>query len=304
VGAVGRRWSRNRWWAGAIAATMAAATFVAPAAAESAEPLAVPASMASLGDSITRGFNACGWFFDCTSRSWSTGANDGVTSHYERLQGIDPTMSSRSNLARSGAKVNELPAQAQAAVDRAAGYVTVLIGANDACTSSEDTMTSVADFQVSVTAALDILAASPTPPAVLVASIPDVHRLWEVGKDSSSARTAWSTYQICQSMLANPTSTADADVERRARVRQRVADYNGVLAATCAQHDFCTDDGQAVFAYPFERSHLSTWDYFHPNSSGQNVLAEVTWAAGFEWASPAPGSGGGNGGGKGGGPKR
>jgi lysophospholipase L1-like esterase len=272
-----------------------------PTVAAADEPLAVPTSMASLGDSITRGFNTCGWFYDCTSRSWSTGADDGVDSHFERLRAIDPAMSSRSNLARTGAKVAELPGQAQGAVDREVGYVTVLIGANDACTSSEDTMTSVADFQASVTAAFDVLAGAATPPHVLVASIPDIHRLWEVGKDSSSARTAWSTYSICQSMLANPRSMDDADVERRARVRQRVVDFNAVLADVCGQHAFCTDDGEAVFSFPFERSHLSTWDYFHPNTSGQNVLAEVSWVAGFDWAEPAPGNGGGNGGGRGGG---
>jgi lysophospholipase L1-like esterase len=285
----------------ALTALAMVAVVGVPTGAAADEPLAVPTSMASLGDSITRGFNTCGWFFDCTSRSWTTGADDGVDSHFERLRAIDPAMSSRSNLARTGAKVAELPGQAQGAVDREAGYVTVLIGANDACTSSEDTMTSVADFEASVTAAFDVLAGAATPPHVLVASIPDIHRLWEVGKDSSSARTAWSSYGICQSMLANPRSMDDADVERRARVRQRVVDFNAVLADVCGQHAFCTDDGQAVFSFPFERSHLSTWDYFHPNTSGQNVLAEVSWAAGFDWAAPAPGNGGGRGGGNGGG---
>jgi lysophospholipase L1-like esterase len=309
VGETTQRWSRNRWWVGAIAiAAAAAATLAAPTPAEAAEPRPVPTSMASLGDSITRGFNTCGWFFDCTSRSWSTGGGDGVTSHFERLQAIDPAMSSRVNLARSGARISELPSQAQGAVDRGVGYVTVLLGANDACTSSEATMTSVTEFETSVTAAFDILAGASTPPAVLAASIPDIQRLWEVGKDSSSARTAWSAYGICQSMLANPTSTADADVERRARVRQRVIDFNTVIADVCAQHAFCTDDGQAVFEFPFERSQLSTWDYFHPNTSGQNVLAEVTWTAGFDWTAAGSGddggNGGGNGGGKGGGKKK
>lgn len=281
---------------------VALATVTVPSGAAAQEARPVPSSMASLGDSITRGFNACGWFFDCTSRSWSTGADDGVDSHYERLQAIDPTMSSRSNLARSGAKVAELPAQARGAVDRGVGYVTILMGANDACTSSESTMTSVADFEAAVTATFTTLAAAAEPPQVLVSSIPDVHRLWEVGKDSSSARAAWATYDICQSMLANPTSTADADVQRRARVRQRVIDFNAVYASVCAAHAFCRYDGDAVFGYPFERSHLSSWDYFHPNTSGQNVLAEVTWTAGFDWAAPTKGNG--KGGGKGGGPKK
>jgi lysophospholipase L1-like esterase len=285
---------------GIMISVVAMVAMGAPTVAAAEEPIPVPSSMASLGDSITRGFNACGFFFDCTSRSWSTGANDGVTSHYERLQAIDPNMSSRSNLARTGAKVAELPAQAQNAVDRAAGYVTVLMGANDACTSSEATMTSVADFRASVTATFNNFAAASAPPHVLVTSIPDIHRLWEIGKDSSSARTAWSSYNICQSMLANPTSTADADVQRRARVRQRVVDYNAVYADVCAAHAFCTYDGGAVFAYPFRLSQMSGWDYFHPNTSGQNVLAEVSWNNGFDWATPTKsgGTGGGNGGGK------
>jgi hypothetical protein len=45
---------------------------------------------------------------------------------------------------------------------------------------------------------------------------------------------------------------------------------------------------------------MSGWDYFHPNTSGQNVLAEVSWNNGFDWATPTKsgGTGGGNGGGK------
>src|SRR5687768_10232023 len=40
-----------------------------------------PTKMAALGDSITRGFNACGWYVDCPSRSWSTGSYSTVNSH-------------------------------------------------------------------------------------------------------------------------------------------------------------------------------------------------------------------------------
>jgi hypothetical protein len=30
-------------------------------------------------------------------------------------------------------------------------------------------------------------------------------------------------------------------------------------------------------------SQVSSWDYFHPNTSGQQVLASVSYAAGFGW---------------------
>lgn len=60
-------------------------------------------------------------------------------------------------------------------------------------------------------------------------------------------------------------------------------DYNTALAQVCATHVTCRFDGNAVFSYPFALSHVSTWDYFHPSTSGQRVLAEVTHAAGFGW---------------------
>jgi hypothetical protein len=112
-----------------------------------------------------------------------------------------------------------------------------------------------------------------------VSSIPDVKRLWEVGRNSSSARAAWSAFSICQSMLADPRSTDPSDADRRDRVRQRVSDFNAVLARVCAEQARCRYDGGAVFAYPFALSHLSTWDYFHPNTSGQRLLAEITYTA-------------------------
>ncbi|HEU4425904.1 MAG TPA: SGNH/GDSL hydrolase family protein [Pilimelia sp.] len=246
---------------------------------------AAPSTMASLGDSITRGFNACGFYFDCTSRSFSTGTTSSVNSHYLRIRAVNPQLDGRNyNEARSGARAADLPGQAGAAVSRGAQYVTVLIGANDACTSTEATMTPVATFRGHIDTALDRLKAGLPTAQVLVVSIPDVRRLWDVGRVNGSARMAWSLFRICQSMLANPTSTAQADVDRRARVRQRVIDYNTQLAQACAAYGpNCRFDGNAVFGYPFVLSQVSTWDYFHPNTTGQTVLASITYAAGFGW---------------------
>ncbi|HEX6247355.1 MAG TPA: SGNH/GDSL hydrolase family protein [Nocardioidaceae bacterium] len=259
--------------------------FTAAVPAQAAKPprpggTSYPSSMASLGDSITRGFNAAGWYSDAPERSWSTGTYASVNSHYSRLLTKNKRMKAYNN-ARSGAKMAELPGQAATAVSQGAQYVTVLMGANDACTSSEGTMTSVESFRTSFSSAMTTLAGAAKPPQVLVTSIPDVYRLYEVGKTSSSARSAWSTFGICQSMLANPTSTDEADEARRQRVRQQVVDYNAVMTDVCADYSFCKDDGGVVFSYPFTLSQLSTWDYFHPNTAGQAVLAAETWKAGF-----------------------
>jgi lysophospholipase L1-like esterase len=242
----------------------------------------VPSSMTALGDSITRAFNACGWFFDCTQRSWATGTESAVNSHYLRLLAKNAGIKDKNyNDATSGAKIADLPGQATTAARRGVEYVTVLMGANDACTSDETSMTSVEDFRASAQTALDTLRTKLPDAKVLVGSIPDIKRLWFVGKDSSAARNAWASYNICQSMLVNPLSTDPVDEDRRNRVRQRVIDFNTVLAEICAQNANCKHDGYDGFEYPFELSHLSTWDYFHPNTSGQAVIAEVSWNAGF-----------------------
>jgi lysophospholipase L1-like esterase len=265
-----------------VVGALAALAVPAPAAADPGPP---PSSMASLGDSITRGFNACGWYVDCTSRSFSTGSSTSVNSHYLRIRAVNPAINGRNfNDARSGARAADMAGQAQTAVTQGVGYVTMLIGANDACTSSESSMTSVATFRSQIDAALSRLKSGLPNARVFVMSIPDIRRLWEVGRTSSSARTAWSLFGICQSMLANPTSTAQADVDRRARVRQRVVDFNTQLAQACAAYGSnCAFDNNAVFSYPFVLSQVSSWDYFHPNTSGQTVLASVTYAAGFNW---------------------
>lgn len=245
----------------------------------------IPSSMSSLGDSITRGFNACGWYVDCADRSWSTGGYASVNSHYLRIRAKNSVINGRNyNDARSGAKMTDLNGQAQAAVNRGVQYVTILMGANDACTSSESTMTPVATYRAQLDAALATLKSGLPNAAVFVASVPDVKRLWFIGKDSSSARNAWSSFGICQSMLANPQSTAQADVDRRNRVQQRVIDFNTQLAQACTAYGAnCNFDDNAVFNYPFVLSQVSTWDYFHPNTSGQQVLASVSYPAGFNW---------------------
>lgn len=260
-----------------IAALAAALAGAAPAAAPP-----VPSSMSSLGDSITRGFNACGWYVDCPSRAWSTGGS--VNSHYTRIQALQPAITGRNfNDARTGATMADLNGQAQTAVARGVQYVTVLVGANDACRSTEASMTPVATFETRFREAMTTLTTGLPGAAVFVSSIPDLKRLWEIGRSSFAARTAWSLFDICQSMLARPTSTAQADVERRDRVRARVVAYNEVLARVCGEQPACRFDGNAVFSFPFSLSHVSGWDYFHPNTNGQQMLAQVTYAAGFGW---------------------
>lgn len=249
------------------------------------DPGSAPATMASLGDSITRGFNSCGWYVDCPARSWATGDHDGLNSHYQRIHTKNPEIAGKNiNVAATGATSFSLPEQARLATKSDAQYVTILIGANDACRASEDQMTSAAVYRANVDAALSVINANAPQAKVFVSSVPDVKRLWAVAKDSFKARMAWAALAICKSLLANPASTAPADEQRRDRVRQRVVDFNTQLEQACTDYgDRCVFDNNAVFNTQFTLDQVSGWDYFHPNVGGQKRLADVTYRAGFGW---------------------
>jgi hypothetical protein len=81
---------------------------------------------------------------------------------------------------------------------------------------------------------------------------------------------------------------AQADVDRRARVNQRVIDYNTQLAEVCATDIHCKFDNNAVFNTAFVPSDVTTRDYFHPSIAGQAKVANTSYAAGFDFADAIP----------------
>jgi lysophospholipase L1-like esterase len=265
-----------------IGLALVAALVVALLAPAAGSAASYPRTIVSTGDSITRAYNT-GFipYTDNTAASWATGSDTRVLSHRQRLQALAPSGKVTAfNDARSGAKMADLNGQMSAAVSQGAQYVTVLMGANDVCTSSEGSMTTVANFLAQFTTAMNTVTTGAPNAVVYVVSIPNIFHLWEVYKDSFVARTVWDTFDVCQSMLANPGSTAQADRDRRARVSQRNAEFNAVLESVCAAYRQCHFDGYAVFETSFARSDVTTRDYFHPSISGQAKLAAVSWAAG------------------------
>src|SRR5918996_861899 len=239
-----------------------------------AKPL--PDRMSVIGDSISQATNTCCWYGNHPGSSWSTGGRswDGVRSHYERIRGVNPQIRGNNhNASRAGARMVHAAAQAAGAVEQGAEYVTILMGANDACTSSPSTMTSVEDFRAQLDAAMQTLQTGVPHAHVFISSIPNVYHLWEIYRGSSIARFVWKSARICQSMLAATNTEED-----RQAVLERVRQFNDVLAEVCGLHSRCRFDNYEVFNYRFERKHVSKLDFFHPSLSGQQVLASITWA--------------------------
>jgi len=273
---------------GILAALLLSGLPPSAAAADTALPL--PATMAAVGDSITQAASTGGTLgTDAPQNSWSTGTNSTVNSHYLRLLALGaPINQQNHNLSVSGAKVAGLNAQMQNVVGLRPDYLTVLIGGNDLCTSTVAEMTSVTDFRAQLLAAMTTLTAGSPNTNVYVVSIPDAYQLWNLFEGDFWARFIWSVGSICQSLLANPTSTQQADVQRRQQVRQRNIDYNTQLAEVCAIFaSHCRFDNNVVFNTQFVKSDVSG-DYFHPSVAGQAKLASVSWSAGYTWATPPP----------------
>jgi lysophospholipase L1-like esterase len=202
---------------------------------------------------------------------------------------MNPAISGHSyNDAVTGSKMADLNGQMASVNGQHVDYVTVLIGANDACTPTEAAMTPAATFRAQFQTALNTLSTSSPDTRVLVVSVPNIENLWAILHDNSNARAVWSGLSICQSMLVNPQSMAQADVDRRARVNQRAIDYNTQLAEVCATDIHCKFDNNAVFNTAFVPSDITTRDYFHPSIAGQAKVANASYAAGFDFADATP----------------
>jgi lysophospholipase L1-like esterase len=271
----------RRRLASALAATAALVTAAAAAtttAHASSPPL--PNSIAAIGDSISQAYDVCCSYGDHPANSWTTGysSTDGVSSHYERILAANSAISGHYfDDAVSGAKAADTATQASSAVSQAAQYVTILIGANDVCTSTIAGMTPTATFQSQFQSTMSTLESGlPAGAHIFVSSIPNVYQLWQVLHTNSSAEFVWSAAQICQSML-NRNNT---ETQRQQVLSQEEAD-NTVLQQVCQQYANCLWDNLATFNTAFTASEVSTLDYFHPNLSGQAALASESWAASY-----------------------
>lgn len=273
---------RNRTRAGTFVVALMAAGLIAALTAQGAMAV-YPSSIAATGDSITRAFNTCRTpFTDCPANSWATGTEVGVNSFYLRIvAGNERARGNLFNDARSGARMSNLPEQVTTAIGQRVDYIVIEMGANDVCTSSEETMTSVASFTSNFERAIGELRTRLPGARISVGSIPNVYQLWSLLNGNRSATETWRTLRICQSMLRNATSRSREDEERRLRVQRREVEFNTALETVCATYEQCKFDRNTGYNYRFEAGEVSTNDYFHPSVRGQTTIASIEW--GVTW---------------------
>lgn len=253
------------------------ASAAAAAPSQAAPPL--PNSIASTGDSITRGFDIDAFHLlrDSPEFSWTTGADPHVDSQYHRLLALHPAIAGHAhNDARTGATMAALDGQLAQAASQHADYVTVLMGANDLCTHTAAQMTPTDTFRAQFSHAMKRFSQADPHALVFVSSIPNLRQLWTVLHTNTAARATWRLFGICQSMLAEHNTDRD-----RAAVDAREQADNTVLAEVCASVANCRFDNLATYHLRFAKQDVSSGDFFHPSKRGQRTLAATTWQAGF-----------------------
>lgn len=278
-----------------------------------------PNSVAVLGDSISvaTGISVIPSATQPAS-SWATGTNASVNSVYSRLLAINPAISGNNyNQASNGRRMNDISNQANA-MPANTRLVLVQLGGNDLCRDTVAQMPSVSEYRAWFAAGLDAIANRSPNAITMVSSVPDIWNLWflrgapnppnpQPSSRRSGAYLFWDTLAVvpCQSLVTNPGSMDQADIDRRAAVRQRNIDYNQALFEECSARLRCRTDSFVTFEFSSNRNSLwgdilppaqwefvdddiSTVDHFHPSLSGQTKLARASWESGWDYTDNQP----------------
>ena len=109
-------------------------------------------------------------------------------------------------------------------------------------------------------------------------SVPDLLRLWSEGRKNPLGKQVWKL-GICGSMLHDPddlTMKADRAAQEGAGAGDGLQRGAG---GRVRQGPALPLRRGAVFDYRFTGRQLSTWDWFHPGTRGQQELASLAFRA-------------------------
>ncbi len=231
-------------------------------------------TMGALGDSISGAMDATDWG-DNPEYSWTTGSDDEVNSHAHRLSALGYEVNAF-NEAVSGAKAEHLKAQVDLLKNQGNfDYVTMQIGANDACSWSQDHTAELNHFKTHVAEALQSLLTSNSQSKVLLVPVPNMYRIWELAHDMGCS-ALWDLVGICSPLLDRDNSD-----DERAAFQNRVVEINEALGQIAVQYPQQVRFDATIANTNFEWSDISPLDCFHPSPEGQHLLSQKSWDSGW-----------------------
>ncbi|MGD2055559.1 MAG: SGNH/GDSL hydrolase family protein [Gammaproteobacteria bacterium] len=246
---------------------------------------------------------------------WSTGYSDSFNSYNKRFEAAatslytenNATLDAVFNHAVSGAVMADFVSQAQGVVAEAealpggkAGMVTVLLGNNDVCAPSLDSMTDRQLFEDQFKDGLDVLAGSAATrnAQIQITGIPAIYWLWVAKRNNFLCWFFIWPNVPCQNLLGEATidcvsSTSRNDPDNdypnetqactdRKQFHRAIRDeYNSRLRDVTDQYreDGLLPNARYVDIYDvqFSSSDITDADCFHPSVDGQAKLAQKTW---------------------------
>jgi lysophospholipase L1-like esterase len=211
-----------------------------------------------------------------------------VKAHNQRIT-ANWGSSGRANFiaAVNGARMDDLATQAAGAAGRTVNYATVMLGGNDVCRDTIADLPTDAEFEANFRAGMaTLLAQTAASSTIQVVNIPNVKRLYDIGKDKTALGIAncqvlWAGTVLgfpCGSMLSPFNSEAD-----RLYVQSRNVGYNNIIRQVTAELDAANPEFIShadAYAFNFLESDISNIDCFHPSWRGQRTLSREIWNQG------------------------
>jgi lysophospholipase L1-like esterase len=257
---------------------------------------ATPKRLYSNGDSITRAFDA-NLPADNLNNSWVNGyfgfweqlfGLPNVRAHNQRIS-ANFGSSGRANFiaAVNGARMDDLATQAAGVAGRTITYATVMLGGNDVCRDTIADLPTNAEFEANLRAGMaTLLAGTASNATVQVVNIPNIKRLYDIGRDKIAlgivdCQVLWAGTVLgfpCGSMLSPFNSEAD-----RLFVQSRNQAYNSIIASVVAELDAANSEfvfNANSYGFNFVENEISNLDCFHPSWRGQRTLSREVWNQG------------------------
>lgn len=258
-----------------ISCAIAALTFVTSNA--SAETFVLGA----IGDSLTSGFNA-ERIGDNRELSWSTGTDQRVESHYQKLQKLHPEVEFLTyNEAIVGARSQHLLRQVERLQRNNPDYVTISVGANNLCHHVDDWEEARKAYDKEVNDAIVQLISQNEKIKIFLSPIPDMALMREIGLTRGDCQWRWKRFRICPALLSENVSRSSV-----LQFQKSLISANDVLEGIAARHPNNVFFDRTLAETTFEDRHLSRHDCFHPSIDGQNFYSQLNWDAmeshGFE----------------------
>lgn len=232
-------------------------------------------SMGALGDSITTGFNSYHILSDHDG-SWSTGNNKypDFESHKMKLEKLLEMPIQAVNVAIPGTTSKSLKKQVRRLLKKAPkpDYVTLLIGANDACRWKEDYSKDLEEYKKNVSAAVSKIALANSKVKILLVPVPDMNRLYELGKENKKCQIVWNLLPLCKPLLTKKVTDNQRD-----EFSQRIKDLNAKLKEVSTEYPNNAFYYDFIAEIEYDEEHISEIDCFHPSAYGQKMIAEFTF---------------------------